>query len=83
MAEERRHEIFAWAEMGFAVVDVKRVDPLLVQKQTLVDLVVWYRDSYHKTDGKTHDELIQKIVDAADAKELEMYEQIVDGWLDY
>lgn len=51
------------------------------RKQSLVTLICWYRDEYHKIDF-CHTEMIEKIKQIKYEKELSVYEQIVDGWLD-
>lgn len=50
-------------------------------KQSLVELIEYYRDEYHKSDF-CHTEMIEKIKQIQDEKELSIYEQVVDGWLD-
>lgn len=51
-------------------------------KQGLIDLIVWYRDDYHKGDFG-HDELIDRVKAASSDNEIEQVEKIVDGWIDY
>lgn len=51
------------------------------RRQSLIDVIEWYRDEYHKADF-CHTELIEKVEQAADEDELSVYEQVVDGWLD-
>ncbi len=51
------------------------------EKQALIDLIIWYRDEYHKKDF-CHTEMIDKIRQIVDAQELDQYWQIVDAWLD-
>lgn len=50
-------------------------------KQALIDLILWYRDEYHKIEFG-HNELIQQIKDAKTQDQLSIIEQIVDSWLD-
>lgn len=49
-------------------------------KQSLIKLIEWYRDEYHKSDF-CHTELIERIRKIQNEKELSIYEQIPDGWL--
>lgn len=49
-------------------------------KQSLIDLIKWYRDEYHHKDFG-HTEMINKIPSAT-KEELEVYYKSVDGWLD-
>lgn len=97
--EKKRYGIFGRAEMGYAVIDViplpatdRTVEILDVitkakmqvweRRNALIELVEWYREKYHKpADG--HRELIEKIKECTTFDELEQYEQVVDGWLDY
>lgn len=51
-------------------------------KQSLIELLIWYRDEYHRTDKGGHDELIQQVEQATTQEELSPVEQIIDGWLD-
>ena len=51
-------------------------------KESLIDLIIWYRDKYHRVDCN-HSELIEKIRATDDDNLLHIYEKIVDGWLDY
>lgn len=50
-------------------------------KQALIDLIIWYRDEYHRKDFG-HSEMIEKIKSTNDKKELGIIEQTVDLWLD-
>ncbi len=50
-------------------------------KQGLIELIEWYRDEYHKNDF-CHTEMIEKIRQIQNQKDLEIYEKVVDGWLD-
>jgi hypothetical protein len=64
------------------VVERKRkMSSLEEDKQGLIELIEWYRDEYHKSDF-CHTEMIEKIKQIQDEKELSIYEQVVDGWLD-
>jgi hypothetical protein len=51
------------------------------QKQSLIDLIKWYRDEWHKADW-CHSEMIEKLTTTNDEKLVELYEKVVDGWLD-
>lgn len=51
-------------------------------KQSLVELVEWYRDEYHKKDFG-HNKMIEEISKARDPRDLETHERILDFWLDY
>ena len=59
----------------------EKSDNLEEYKQALIELIEWYRDEYHKSDF-CHTEMIEKIKQSQDEKELSTYEQIIDGWLD-
>lgn len=50
-------------------------------KQALIELIVWYRDEWHRRDF-CHSEMIEKIEQLNTEKELAIYEQLIDGWLD-
>lgn len=50
-------------------------------KQSLIELIEWYRDEYHKNDF-CHTEIIEKIKQVQNEKELLIYEQVVDGWVE-
>lgn len=52
------------------------------QKQSLIDLIEWYRDEWHKKDFG-HTDMIEKIRATDDPDVVEIYEKVVDGWLDY
>jgi hypothetical protein len=49
-------------------------------KKSLIELIEWYRDKYHKKDFG-HREMIERIRSISDPKEFEPFEQIIDGWL--
>ena len=51
------------------------------EKESLINLIIWYRDEYHKGDFG-HNDLIQIVKEAKISNELEHVWQIVDGWLD-
>lgn len=51
-------------------------------KESLVHLVEWYRDEYHRKDT-CHNELIEDIKKATSYGGLEICEKIIDDWLDY
>ena len=53
------------------------------RREALIELIEWYRDEYHKGDKSHHNEMIEKIRQTDDLKVIEIYEQTVDGWLDY
>lgn len=57
-------------------------DEMQEQKESLIELIEWYRDEYHKKDS-VHNDLIEKIKNTTDQKVLDLYEKTVDGWLDY
>lgn len=50
------------------------------RRQSLIELIEWYRDEYHHSDW-CHSEMISKVLIASD-EELDCYEQVVDGWLE-
>lgn len=57
------------------------MDNLKEKKESLIELIDWYRDEYHKNDF-CHAEMIDKISKIKDEKEFLIYEQFIDGWLD-
>jgi hypothetical protein len=59
----------------------RKMNKLEEDKQSLIELIEWYRDEYHKSDFY-HTEMIEKIKQIQDEKELSIYEQVVDEWLD-
>jgi len=50
-------------------------------KKGLIDLILWYRDEWHKKDFG-HTEMIEKIQLVTKIEDLDFFEQTVDGWLD-
>jgi hypothetical protein len=50
-------------------------------KISLIELIEYYRDEYHKSDF-CHSEMIEKIKLIKDRSELSAYEQVVDSWID-
>lgn len=50
-------------------------DKLEEDKQGLIELIEWYRDEYHKSDF-CHTEMIEKIKQIQNEKELSIYEQV-------
>lgn len=50
-------------------------------KKSLIKLITWYRDEWHKKDFG-HTEMIEEIKKITESTQLNMYEQVVDGWLD-
>lgn len=67
--------------MGNVVERKRKVSSLEEDKHGLIELIEWYRDEYHKSDF-CHTEMIEKIKQIQDEKELSIYEQVIDGWLD-
>ena len=55
---------------------------ILEPRESLIDLIKWYRDVYHKTDW-CHSDYIQQIESGATDHQVECIEQVVDGWLDW
>lgn len=51
-------------------------------KESLIALIIWYRDEFHKTRNGSHDELIKEVEAATSFDDLSGVEQITDGWLD-
>lgn len=51
------------------------------EKRGLIDLIMWYRTDYHKSDFG-HRELIEQVDAAQTTEDLESVYQVVDGWLD-
>jgi hypothetical protein len=49
-------------------------------KESLIDLIIWYRDEYHKKEFG-HNELIEQVRNAQKIEDLSGVEQVVDGWL--
>ena len=59
------------------------MDKFEEDKQGLIDLVVWYRDKYHKMSGEEfHNEIIESISQCKNNEELEIYYRLTDSWLD-
>lgn len=56
-------------------------ESLQESKDALIDLIIWYRDEYHKKDS-VHTKMIAKITNLSTSEELEHYWKIVDGWLE-
>ena len=54
---------------------------LEVNKKALIDLIEWYKNSYHKADF-CHTDMINKIKQIDNEADLEPYWQTVDGWID-
>lgn len=52
-------------------------------KQGLVDLILWYKNDYFKNNDDYFDEMIRKVWECEDQDSLELYQKIVDGWIDY
>lgn len=52
-------------------------------KQSLIDIVIWYRDEYSKGAKTYYDGLIKKIRNTKTQKELSTFEQIIDSWMTY
>ncbi len=50
-------------------------------KQSLIELIKWYRDEYHKVDF-FHTKIIEKVQQIISMKEFLILEKIVDAWLD-
>lgn len=64
---------------------MERVENTLQEaKESLIHLIEWYRDDYHKGlfSWDCHNELIKQVNQVTDFNQLEIYEKIVDGWLD-
>ena len=51
------------------------------RKQDLINIIEWYRDEWHKSDW-CHSEMIENINKINDEKQISIYEQVVDGWLE-
>ncbi|MEI8270489.1 MAG: hypothetical protein WCG45_03905 [bacterium] len=51
------------------------------EKQALIDLVIWYRDEYHKSEFG-HNEMIEGIKEAKTSKDLDVFYQWTDSWID-
>ena len=51
------------------------------QKETLISIITWYRDFYHRSDFG-HGRMIEEIRASTEVEKLEPYWQITDGWLD-
>ena len=51
-------------------------------KISLIELIEWYRDDYHKKDFG-HTQMIQEIRTIDNVKNLEPYNQVLDQWLDF
>ncbi len=53
-------------------------------RKSLIEIIEWYRDEYHKGlwNNNFHNDLIEQVKNAQTEKELEYLEKVVDGWLD-
>ncbi len=51
------------------------------QKETLISIIRWYRDEYHRHDIN-HTDMIAAVMAATQVDELERYWQATDAWLD-
>ena len=54
-------------------------------RQSLIDLIEWYRDDYHRNVNFCHSYklMIETIKTTTSEETLDIYEKIVDDWLDY
>jgi hypothetical protein len=52
------------------------------EKTSLISVIEWYRDEYHKKDSG-HTEMIEEIKQITNIGDLEPYWQQIDNWLDY
>ena len=53
---------------------------LQVEKDSLLNLVRWYAEEYHKRD---HADVVDMINNATTQESLDLIWQITDSWLDY
>lgn len=58
------------------------MDNLEEDKRSLIDLIIWYRDEYHRKDFG-HTKMIEAIKLVKYNFELYKFEQTVDTWLDW
>lgn len=52
------------------------------QKNDLIDLIIWYRDKYHKSDS-IHSDLIERVSNCKSINSLYEVWDVVDRWLDF
>lgn len=50
-------------------------------KKSLINLILWYKNEYHKKDFG-HSEMIEEIRKINKKEDLEPYEKVIDSWLD-
>ena len=50
-------------------------------RDSLIDLITWYRDEYHRADW-AHSEMIEQVKAAVTLDDVAGIEQTLDGWLD-
>lgn len=55
------------------------IDCFQEEKDSLIDLIIWYKTEYHKKDFG-HDELIEKVNASKNKDDLNLIWEIVDGW---
>jgi len=61
-----------------------KTETFLEEKAALIHLVEWYRDDYHpKSMYPLDQDLIEDIKKCNNERELDLYWQITDSWLDY
>ncbi len=49
-------------------------------RRSLIELIIWYRDDYHRQDCG-HSQLIERLKEAASMDDIDPIDQILDGWL--
>lgn len=57
-------------------------DELEESKNSLIELIVWYRDKYHQKDFG-HTKMIEDIKQITTIEDLDQFDKILDLWLDY
>jgi hypothetical protein len=62
-------------------VDIISKNKLEEAKSSIIELIVWYRDKYHKKDFG-HTKMIENINQITKIEDLDQFEQILDLWLD-
>jgi hypothetical protein len=56
-------------------------DDLEESKNSIIELIIWYRDEYHKQDFG-HTKMIEDIKQITTIEDLDQFDKILDSWLD-
>ncbi len=57
-------------------------EPLEEYKAALINIIIWYRDEYHRQANGIHDDLITAVNRATTAEQLDDVECVLDDWFD-